>query len=1121
MKEPFQRPISERLKILPKGISDAYKQFLQGLSGNYLQLLRTALQWTLFAPDPVRVVEIMDAFTGIYRLSGQESQGIDAAERNKTRAVRIADRLSEVQQLRTAGGPFLDIWDEEGEWWVSLADVSQARQFCVGRDQPGDDGGDHQVHHGPVCTKCDIPLDRSKALLFSEKELHLEMAISSLRHLNHPSFQMQSGELPDWIEELLNTAAVPNTQDEAAESNKTEGNAAVEPPSVADNSESEKDSTKQPSTIAQVDAVEAEVPAESPESTDNQIGDTDSVAHDGGLPTTEEGDCYSCSGSDESADEEDRQIVDSAAEAQELAGENENVTDYWRRRTTEKFRYEVNCWYYHLRRAEELYSQYEILSSPVWEELKKELDRFIQNDDFFKRWQWMLYLREVETEYFSDLPWKPLHLASFLGLTSWAHHLIAGGHSLAERSGGVTPLLAAGLKADNTSILELLLKHGADPNDADERVGTPCLHRWLRHDQSYKAIKLFIDHGADPTKANPAGGIVMHYLAAYGNDDPEASEVLKLLITSDSRSKEEIINTVDHWKMTPLHHLLIRREVPKELLKEFILQGADVNIDDDTSIRPLQNACYWGDTDVVQILLPNVTHVDDPDRHGRTALHEAAWAGHRALVEILINDKGADANIKDFHGRTPLFFACLSDPSGRVGDSRGTIKFLVETLHQKGLPFSDINYATKRNRTPLRQAAACGFNDVVEDLLHMLKNSGADTAAAVNEADTRKGRTALHCAAARGHQECVRLLLEFDADVCVKDKSDKTALQLCYEQWALTNRQEFEDTALLLCAQDLSVVIEDAELPAIAATNNSKKLLEKLAALNVDLARSDQYGWTPLALAKRSRSLEAKAYLEEYFARDAQLPSRWLDPEGVASLSENGLDITYIDKHTKAVLTSDKPLPAHLSEFYFEIRSLPAPEIKDDPEDFPIMAIGFCTLGAAGLEFPGWPPLKREFSTRSWGFHGDDGGFFDGVAPRGMDHASRYRAGDTVGCGIDLEEGRMWFTLNGKRLEKEFLGVGGRLFPVVGLDGSVVLETRFAKPFFADEGAGNADGSAKAAGTTETTQENSEKEDGRDETDDGKKADNEDQNAREEHAGKENADGTSVVELQAGSGADR
>jgi hypothetical protein len=214
MKEPFQCPLSERLNVSPKGISDAYKQFVQGLSGNYLQLLRTALQWTLFAPSPVRVVEIMDAFTGIYRLSGQNSQGIDAVEKTETYAVRTADRLEEVQQLRTAGGPFLDIWDEGGEWWVSLADLSQARQFCVNHNQPGDDHENPQVRHGPVCVKCDIPVERSNALLFSEKELHLEMAIASLRHLNNPNFQMESGELPPWFESRLDDGVVLLPQDE-------------------------------------------------------------------------------------------------------------------------------------------------------------------------------------------------------------------------------------------------------------------------------------------------------------------------------------------------------------------------------------------------------------------------------------------------------------------------------------------------------------------------------------------------------------------------------------------------------------------------------------------------------------------------------------------------------------------------------------------------------------------------------------------------------------------------------------------------------------------------------------------------------------------------------------------
>lgn len=1049
MREPFQRPLSERLNDLPKGISDTYQQFVQGLSGNYLQLLRTALQWTLFASGPVRVVEIMDAFTGIYRMSGQDSQGIDAAEKKGTNAVRTADRSEEVERLKAAVGPFLEVWDEEGEegeWWVALADASQVRQFCISRDEPSDDDDqNHQSQHDSVCVKCGIPLEHSKALLFSEKELHLHMAISSLRHLNNPIFQTQCGELShQWNEERLKS-------DVAAISNDNTGDN-EDNPSV----DSKEDSGGQ-SQIAG-----AERPDNLTETMDAEVDEHTSVASGGTLASSEAMKCDDCSASDESADAEDRQTVVSAAEAEDHAGYDGEI---WRQQTTGIFRYEINCWYYHVRRAEDLWSPDDILTSPEWSILMSELDRFTNNDEFFKRWQWALYLREIEPENIRHLPWKPLHVASFLGLTCWAQQLLAGGHSLAEESsGGITPLHAACLKADRLSMLKLLLKHGADPNDKDDSVGAPCLHRWLCRDQSYKALKLFIDHGADPSSTNIYGYTAMHYFATHAYDSPEhgASEAIKLLNTSECRSKKEVINMTDLWQSTPLHHLLRRREVPKELLKEFILQGADVNVDDDDSLRPLQNASYWGDAKVVQILLPNVSHVDDPDRHGRTALHEAAWAGHRELVEILINEKCANPNVKDFHNRTPLFFACLTDPGGRTGDSRGTARFLIKTLYQNGFSFPQINFATKRNRTPLRQAAASGLEDILNDLLHMLKTSDTDTTATVNEVDTQKGRTGLHCAAAAGHCECVRLLLEFGADVSITENSGKTALQLCYEQWALTNRSSFEETALLLCDRD-STAVGDTELPAIAATNNSRRMLVKLACLKANLARPDQYGWTPLALAKRSNSLEAKNYLEEYSARDAQLPGRWLDPKGCASLSESGLDITFTDIYPRAVLTSDRPLPAHLSEFYFEIRSLPAPESVDKPKRFPELAIGFCTLGGAGLRFPGWTPASPTLSTRSWAYHGDDGGFYDGCSGQPTGHASPYGTRDTVGCGIDLEEGRMWFTLNGKRLQKEFTGISGRLFPVVGLVDDVVLETRFAKPFFSDNQLGKADAPAKVA----------------------------------------------------------
>jgi hypothetical protein len=74
IQQPFQRPLSKRLSSLPKGISDAYDHFVRGLSSNYLELLRTALQWTLLAPGPVRVVEVMESFSGLYSLVPSEDE---------------------------------------------------------------------------------------------------------------------------------------------------------------------------------------------------------------------------------------------------------------------------------------------------------------------------------------------------------------------------------------------------------------------------------------------------------------------------------------------------------------------------------------------------------------------------------------------------------------------------------------------------------------------------------------------------------------------------------------------------------------------------------------------------------------------------------------------------------------------------------------------------------------------------------------------------------------------------------------------------------------------------------------------------------------------------------------
>lgn len=229
---------------------------------------------------------------------------------------------------------------------------------------------------------------------------------------------------------------------------------------------------------------------------------------------------------------------------------------------------------------------------------------------------------------------------------------------------------------------------------------------------------------------------------------------------------------------------------------------------------------------------------------------------------------------------------------------------------------------------------------------------------------------------------------------------------------------------------------------------------------------------------------------------------RWLAAEDL--VSEDGLTVTKTTQRKLVCLSPDRPLPPNISRYYFEITFLdPAPPattttaVDDTSQDengdkvgpntnnnssnrsnndnnntrksqkrYPVVAIGFCTLVGAMIEFPGWEPRPDAPATRSWAYHGDDGGFFSSTLGPGamwVKQGPRYGlVSDTVVCGVDFDMGKrqhggssnggasasIWFTYNGERLgQHEFASVRGRLFPVLGLRDAVRLETLFGGDF--------------------------------------------------------------------------
>lgn len=1031
IQEPFQGPLSERLKSLPDGMGETYLQAVRAMPSNYLELLRTALSWTLFSARPMKVAEIMEAHSRVYLRHPCASE-LDAASNSADWTTgeawnRAASDL-ELQQLRSAAGPFLEIFKRDGDTlndFVDLKDSSQVLDFCV-HDEPV--ARAQTQGSESLCAHCKKSIHSPQILTFSEREGHLELAIACVKHLRNPllwkryyGFQNMESSEPEQTEGADPAAEVGSeTESESMpEGGETEG---------------------KPEVVSSADDQAAQDEAQGPEE-----GTT--------VETTTQGENDSGYESDDSMDDEDRGESVFSRRNPNAAAQDEPRD--WRKDNEQALRYEMIFWYYHVQRAEALWSRQERLEHPRWRALMEELDGLaFECPAELARCQRLIFIQmmiESDEASWNVPPWRPLHIAALLGLTSWAEHLIDRGESLTELCAWRTPLQAASRGSVGDEMLQLLLEKGANPNDQTAHR-MPASYSWLMSPNPTKeSIRLFLKHGARIDTSDEYNGCsILHYFASdTGNVNVE---LFNLLLNKDDPNNQPDINARDPSGITPLHNLMCRREVPLDVLNAFIENGADVNAEDQDSERPLQVASNWGDESIIKTILPRVQatgDVDDPDKHGRTALHQAAWEGHDKIVQLLL-DHGANANVVDGHDRTPLFFACL-------GQSSQTASQLLTALQQRGLAIGEINKKTRRGRTPLRQAAAHGFSEVLGTLLEMMTEAeGVDKQSMIDFEDSRKGKTALHCAAFSGQTASVRILLEHGANSSIKDRSEKTPLEIACAQWVLSAQNEFQDIIALLIDKDPAAAILDTELISAAASNGSKPILQKLHFLQARLNRADQYGWTPLMLARHAGHVEA----EKFLARVDALPSKWVATSSNVDLSDDGRCITY-KLTTRTCLSTNLPLPAGHKTFYFEVTSQKAEDM--DQVEYPEVAIGLCTLGASAIEFPGWPATEQAPRARSWAYHGDDGSFAASKGDSNEYHPSegrRFGPGDTVGCGIDFDSCTMWFTKNGEKLEGAedvCKDVRGRLFPILGIYDNAQLETNFGeKPFVWNDGLQNA-----------------------------------------------------------------
>lgn len=170
----------------------------------------------------------------------------------------------------------------------------------------------------------------------------------------------------------------------------------------------------------------------------------------------------------------------------------------------------------------------------------------------------------------------------------------------------------------------------------------------------------------------------------------------------------------------------------------------------------IQKACRVGDVETLQkILSQDPTLLNMVDSKLRwSPLYRTVICGHIEATKFLLS-QGADPNIKNNLGETPLHQAA------EISQAK-LVKILLKYK-------ADPNSQQNDGNTPLHQSSYKGDVSIVNILLQ----NKADP----NIENSVFGKTPLHYAVEYGHEEIVKLLVQFNANIHLKDKTDRSPVE--------------------------------------------------------------------------------------------------------------------------------------------------------------------------------------------------------------------------------------------------------------------------------------------------------------------------------------------------------
>lgn len=275
--------------------------------------------------------------------------------------------------------------------------------------------------------------------------------------------------------------------------------------------------------------------------------------------------------------------------------------------------------------------------------------------------------------------------------------------------------LNAAIREGELKQVKALLASGANINAQDADGTTPLMHAVVN--AGADCVKLLLDKGADPNISNNAGATALMW--AVGD-----VQKVQLLLAKGAH-----VNAVSKEEKSALR---LAANLPNSLavVKALLAKGANVNQADKRGFTPLVTAGFAGNLEMVQLLLAKGADPKAKTKFGATYLiaitnstniAAVKWAvaqgldvkdkkedlltgpamnGALDIVQLLLT-KGADANLPDSLGYTPLMHAVLTETSSLE---------LVKLLLEHG---ADAKVTAKDGLTALSFAKRKGWTEVI------------------------------------------------------------------------------------------------------------------------------------------------------------------------------------------------------------------------------------------------------------------------------------------------------------------------------------------------------------------------------------------------------------------------